>query len=136
MGIEVLMSHSPIIIRGTDFNTLLNGILKTTTTTVADSVFDCSFENCLTGIKETSTGACGRIENCSFTNSGTFQMTGIYLIGSIPTIYGCAFNACDTGVFFEGSYYAPRESGIYDSSFQMCEVARRNQFGQSQGSEL
>jgi hypothetical protein len=122
-GIEVLISHAPIVIRDTDFNTLQYGIRKTTTTTVPDSVFDCSFENCATGIYETSIGACGRIENCSFTNTGNNSNIGIYLLGSIPTISQCVFNACGTGVYFEGSYYTPLESGIYNSVFQMCDTA-------------
>lgn len=122
-GIEVVTSISSVVIKNTDFSGLGTGILKTTNTALPDSIFDCSFTDCRFGIKETSSGTTGRIENCTFTNTGDNISIGINLIGSTPTITGCSFNACTKGIFFDGSYYAPRESGVYNSSFNMCDTA-------------
>jgi len=122
-GIEVVTSISSVVIKNTDFSGLGTGILKTTNTALPDSIFDCSFTDCIYGIKETSSGATGRIENCTFTNTGDETSIGINLSGSTPTITGCTFNACTKGIFFDGSFYAPRESGVYNSIFNMCDTA-------------
>ena len=122
-GIEVVTSISSVVIKNTDFSGLGTGILKTTNTVLPDSIFDCSFTDCRFGIKETSSGTTGRIENCTFTNNGDETSIGINLSGSTPTITGCTFNACTKGIFFDGSFYAPRESGVYNSIFNMCDTA-------------
>lgn len=119
-GIEVLISHSPIIIRNTDFNNLQYGIYKTTTTTVPDSIFNCLFEDCETGIFETSSRSGGVIENCTFSNVSS---KGVHLIGSIPILNSCTFNACGTGIYFDATYYSPSGTGIYNSSFSYCDTA-------------
>mgnify|MGYP001216246856 FL=1 len=119
-GIEIIRSHSPVVIRNTIFSELQYGILKTTSFDSPDSIFNCSFNNCIYGIKETTIGSIGRIQNCSFNNIGD---VGIFLIGSTPTICSCDFNACDTGIKFDGSFYSPRLSGIFNSSFSFCNTA-------------
>lgn len=122
-GIEVVTSISSVVIKNTDFSGLGTGILKTTNAALPDSIFDCSFTDCRFGIKETSSGTTGRIENCTFTNTGDETSIGINLSGSTPTITGCTFNAGTKGIFFDGSFYAPRESGVYNSIFNMCDTA-------------
>ncbi|MFA7097416.1 MAG: FlgD immunoglobulin-like domain containing protein [Gammaproteobacteria bacterium] len=122
-GIEVVKSISSVVIKNTDFSGLGTGILKTTNSALPDSIFDCSFTDCRFGIKQTSSGVTSRIENCTFTNIGDETSIGINLSGSTPTITGCTFNACTKGIFFDGSFYAPRDSGVYNSIFNLCDTA-------------
>lgn len=122
-GINIDMSQSPVVIRNTAFSGFGTGILKTTNAALPDSIYDCSFTDCIKGIKELSGGTTGRIENCTFTNTGQDDSFGIILSGSTPTIFACTFNACKNGIFFEGSFYAPRESGVYNSNFNLCDIA-------------
>jgi hypothetical protein len=117
-GVDIQISHSPVVISDTDFSGLQNGLTKSTT--APDSLSSCSFTNCMNGFAELSSGATGRIEDCAFTDIGS---VGVYLSGSLPTVQGCTFNACCTGIFFDGVFYSPRESGIYSSAFNLCGTA-------------
>jgi len=118
-GVEVLSSTSPISISCIDFSGLMTGIEFNTSAAFPDSILDCTFDHCSIGVSETCSGASSIITNSLFDNN---EMA-ISLRGSTPTIRACTFNACASGIMFDGSFYSPRESGVFNSSFNMCNTA-------------
>jgi len=119
-GLKVESTHSPVIIRNTDFYNLSLAIHKEVYVAAPDSIFNCGFEDCGNGINSLSVGSVGRIDTCHFTN---ISGVGITLSGSVPTISDCTFNACGKGIKFDGAFYSPLESGVYDSAFNLCGIA-------------
>jgi hypothetical protein len=119
-GIDILQSKSPLLLANAVFDSLEFGIRREANAETPDSIDNCTFTKCLTGISEISAKNCGQITNCNFT---AIENRGLDLVGSIPTISNCVFDTCATGIFFENTIYSPKESGVYYSSFNNCSVA-------------
>ncbi|HPS39877.1 MAG TPA: FlgD immunoglobulin-like domain containing protein [Candidatus Cloacimonadota bacterium] len=118
-GIQISSSTAPITVENCIFSDLKIGISKTDGTEYLNSISHCEFIRCETGISYDGANINDRIEFCSFTNCDK----GINLLGTVPNVNSCTFNACTNGIFLEDTIYLGSQSGIFNSDFTQCRTA-------------
>jgi len=100
-GLVLGQMKNPVILNQLLFQQLKYGILKTANSSIRDTISNCSFSNCDTGIHLISDGYDGIIDTCSFIYDGV----GIKLVAAIPEIANCVFNHCEMGILTEYSVF-------------------------------
>jgi len=123
-GIHLDTMKNPVHISNVDFENLHCGILKCTIPYATDSISECNFVNCDTGISLCNNGRV-QIQQCSFRNFQTGkQGTGIHLVASSPIISECHFNNLYRGILTEFRIISgfDVESSITNSNFNNCEM--------------
>lgn len=126
VGIYLSTIHNPVIIQNVNFHGLEKGIRKHELAYAIDTIKECSFMNCKTGIALTNNGSSTVIEWSSFTNDQPEQNgTGINLIASSPSISNCYFNNLYCGVETESSLqsvWGTSHTYISESNFNDCNM--------------
>ncbi|HPT72326.1 MAG TPA: right-handed parallel beta-helix repeat-containing protein, partial [Candidatus Cloacimonadota bacterium] len=89
VGIEFQSKTTPLSITGAKFTNLAVGVDYYVSSAKADSIDNCQFENCLTGVNVTGSGGLYKILNCIVTVPP--QGKGIFSQMYVPFIDGCGF---------------------------------------------
>ena len=101
-GIYLYTMKNPAYISNVDFQNLNYGIFKSAIPYATDSVSECNFVNCDTGIRLCNNENGTDIQQCSFANNQTGkQGTGIQLVASSPTISTSNFTNLYRGILTE-----------------------------------
>lgn len=122
-GIVLGCTKNTVILDSLYFNNLMTGIWKSSNVSVRDSIIDCTFSNCNTGINIISRDYVGLIESCGF-NLAAIDSTaaGIRLIAANPRISECDFHT-HRGILTEYSIDTfSRDSGVFDCDFNECDI--------------
>ncbi len=125
VGIGLGKIHNQANICNVDFQNLYSGIIKHAVPYANDTVSECRFVNCATGIKLFNNENGTSIQQCSFTNTQTGkQGTGIHLVASSPTIATSNFHNLYRGILTEFAIIGSNglESSITESNFYNCEM--------------
>jgi len=124
-GIYLYTMKNPAYISNVDFQNLNYGIFKSAIPYATDSISECNFVNCDTGIRLCNNENGTDIEQCSFANNQTGkQGTGIQLVASSPTISASNFTGLYRGVLTEYTLLGGLgiNSGINESNFYNCDI--------------
>ena len=108
-----------------DFQNLYSGIIKHAVPYAIDTVSECRFVNCATGIKLFNNENGTSIQQCSFANTQPGkQGTGIHLVASSPAIAASNFHNLYRGILSEFAIQSGfgLESSITESNFYNCEM--------------
>ena len=123
-GIYLSAIQNQVNISNVNFHDLETGISKDATPYAIDTVNECRFVNCKTGITLFFNGSSTVIEWSKFTNDQPGQNgTGINLIASSPSISNCYFNNLYCGVQTESSLqsvWGTNHTYISESNFNDC----------------
>ncbi len=124
-GIYLYTMKNPAYISNVDFQNLNYGIFKSAIPYATDSVSECNFVNCDTGIRLCNNENGTDIQQCSFANNQTGkQGTGIQLVASSPTISTSNFTNLYRGILTEFALISGigMESSVTESNFYNCEM--------------
>lgn len=124
-GIYLYTMKNPAYISNVDFQNLNYGIFKSAIPYATDSVSECNFVNCDTGIRLCNNENGTDIQQCSFANNQTGkQGTGIQLVASSPTISTSNFTNLYRGILTEFALISGIgiESSVTESNFYNCEM--------------
>lgn len=112
---------NPVNISNLDFHNLLYGVFKSAVPYATDTVSECRFVNCDTGVKLFNNENGTDIHQCSFasTQPGK-QGTGIHLVAASPSILDCNFHNLYRGILTEFSINSG--NGVELSNFYNCEI--------------
>lgn len=124
-GIHLSSMKNPVYISNVDFQNLYYGIFKSAIPNATDSVSECHFVNCDTGIRLYNNENSTDIQQCSFANTQTGkQGTGIQLVASSPTISTSNFTNLYRGILTEFALISGFgiESSVNESNFYNCEM--------------
>jgi hypothetical protein len=124
-GIVMNSKTNPFYCSGTVFQNLDVGIEYSLTAVKADSVTDCEFNNCITGINVTGSSGLAKIRNCQFNyenQNPSIYCFGIKLQTYNPLIHGCSFWSNSlrdkiTGIFLDATQTI-KEKPISNCTFE------------------
>ncbi len=125
VGISLGEMHNPLTISNVDFQNLNCGITKYAVPYATDSVSECRFLNCNTGIRLFNNENGADIQECSFASNQTGkQGTGIHLLASSPTISTSNFTNLYRGILTEYALLSGfgYQSSVNESNFYNCEM--------------